>query len=987
MRPTITDLLSVLGASVDGDRFNHCGGSQDTTAKINDDHRFHCWRCGANGDFVDLIESYGLTGAQRDDFLAQNFPHYDPVKDFKPVPLIKKSLTPFVQLAHQYLIADDPRIQEIRQWMYQKWELSLEDIYLFNIGLAVSPMVNHLPVETLQAMETVGIFNHNQFKLNRYLVFPEFERGYVKYFQGRSTDDSHPEKHWKPTGIKPETFGYTSTEKMIRSGQTNKPLIVVEGICDYYTMTKMRYPSLANLSAGSNQSSVIAKIKSLHANLKGTIIEFDSDASSQTGTKAARVLAESLCHRGVDPVVSITHPSFFLNSEDLPPLLHQLPKLDVTELAVQLGRDVAQRLLEQKHQYYLDLNENWEPLNSQQGPRTFLREFIRTAQTTEQYEKAYEYLTKVPELNQASYYRLINSHFKHKEADIKKNLSRTQAKLKSVEAQEFEIVEEEEFNVYKRDSHDYVYDPLTRNMYATKCGFIKVKKKTKDGPIEEDSMLCTVTVKNWVNAQGQYCADLFNSRLSDPMGGEIKPDSYTPVQEIPNGAEYPTWMNPLTEGKRDPFSIAQIKNGLGSALTELSPAEIYIKLYNYFKTRVFFVNPLYPHLCALYSMMTYVYRLFPHVPYIHIQGVKNSGKSTLMACFADTCFKPMMTVGATPASLFQIIHMHSPTLLLDEEDGKNVESRLSEREREIKPILNQGYYSRGMVLRRDTSKTGAGLVISYDIFGPKVFAGTKGFYDTLKSRCIPIQARPASEDEQDLIEYVDPQSVKVENQLLANQLTVWSLVYPLQIKAQFDFLVRNREFKRIAGNRYTDLYAPLIAILRSVGDPYQVEGQLLKFIQSTKVEHQADLADTSDFHILRALNAIYLKWMKAEGQEEALARLGIFHLDEELVKIETSCIKKQIIEYHLNRYHETLDFCSTHQLVKRLQRLSVGERSSLRSKKKVQLLKKHSGVPPRETPNGDLYDTIVIRYKEVITLLQSCKAYGDEEETDEVHED
>jgi hypothetical protein len=137
---------------------------------------------------------------------------------------------------------------------------------------------------------------------------------------------------------------------------------------------------------------------------------------------------------------------------------------------------------------------------------------------------------------------------------------------------------------------------------------------------------------------------------------------------------------------------------------------------------------------ALWTMLTYLYRAWPAVPYLYIGGPTGSGKSRLMEIFSHLCFRPFKTDNVTGASLFRTLHDRGGVVLFDE--AERLKQSTPDQE-DIRGLLLAGYRRGGQASRLepvgDSFKT-----IFFDVYGPKALACIAGLPPALASRCIPI---------------------------------------------------------------------------------------------------------------------------------------------------------------------------------------------------------------------------------------------------------
>jgi hypothetical protein len=971
MLPTIYDILEVLAQPHSGNRFKHCDGTTENASIYEDGEAYYCHKCSSAGNALTLLESWGVEGQDVDNLLGERFPMFNRLDTrHQPDPL-KKALTHFTNLANAMLLtSEDPRIVQIREWMLIKWGLTREDIQRFRIGLSISPMIQWLPQETLDAMNTIGMFDHGTFRLNRYLIFPEYKRGYVDYFQGRNLDpncDKH-HRHFKVSHFAATAFGYYDSKKVIKRSKEVLPLVVVEGICDYYTMAKLGFPCVSVTGAGAKQTQVVAKILDLHKSCSGTIVEFDQDAKpddeekKNSGREQAIVMASLLCDNGIDSIPTFTSAHTFL--EVLPPEIEAMEKLDIGQLGALLTVENLRNLYVGKYRNLLGIDSSGAVMRE---PSSFLRMEIQKAHSPEAMERVYRWVSNQAESMQPQYYGLLTAQFSHKTADIKKYLKKYGAKC----ADDVLVVEDDEFMPYKNPSHDYQPVPAEKAMFCTKSGFYRGKVLVDPDTQEYETLLllCVIVTKQQEISPGEYKVTLHSKEV------------YTAEQAAQLGKSFPTrdmrylantlWWEPSGGvSAKDPFCLKQVGSNFEKALAELNAQELYVDVYNYFRDRVIFSDPRYIHIAVLYVFMSYCFRLFSAVPYLHIKGPKNSGKSQLLKCFGALCFKANVSVADTAATLFRSIDQHCPTLCLDEQEFNKIskdKSDTSDKDQDKYQILNAGYADGLYVSRNEVDPKLKRMEREYyDVYGPKIFGGISNFYGTLESRCITVKTRSAHMEEQERLKVTDKFEDHEEAKSIQNRLMVWSLSQAMQLNINRLTVLGDRNFTRRAGNRNTQLFSPLLTVLRTLGDPMGFEDNFLEYIKQHQSEQSQVTAASFGYELLRVLRKTHTLL-----QDPKLHKLyGVYSWSpsgmKALYKPYINLVKQQLLDvYQGAPEHEV----SLNRIRSSLERDSVARRTSCRSQQVLRQFRDQHR--PTVGANGDYYEAVNIDVSLAEQILKS----------------
>ena len=145
---------------------------------------------------------------------------------------------------------------------------------------------------------------------------------------------------------------------------------------------------------------------------------------------------------------------------------------------------------------------------------------------------------------------------------------------------------------------------------------------------------------------------------------------------------------------------------------------------------------------ALWIIHTHAVEVADHTPRLQIKSpTMRCGKSTLLNVIKPMVAKPLSTENITTASLFRLIEMYQPTLLIDEADSflKRDDGRDNE---EMRGIMNAGHSRYGMVIRtvgEDFEPR------AFKVFGPAAYAWlvkrNMHVAQTLEDRSITIELR------------------------------------------------------------------------------------------------------------------------------------------------------------------------------------------------------------------------------------------------------
>lgn len=254
------------------------------------------------------------------------------------------------------------------------------------------------------------------------------------------------------------------------------------------------------------------------------------------------------------------------------------------------------------------------------------------------------------------------------------------------------------------------------------------------------------------------------------------------------------------------------------------------------------LSPLFEAIAAHYVLLTWLYDVFPELPYLRVKGEPGSGKTRFLLTVGSICNKPIFASGASTVSpLFRMLDLIRGTLVFDEADF-----RFSDERAEITKILNNGILAGFPVLRSE--QTGAGKEFNpraYHVFGPKLLATRNGFEDrALESRFLheELGARPLRRDVPiRLPEEHGAQALELRNKLLLFRLRCRSTAPPPTIDVG------------AVAPRIAQMFGPLLSLI----DDKVLRRDVLKLAREYDGQMAADRSQELDARLLGTVLALW----------------------------------------------------------------------------------------------------------------------------------
>ncbi|MBI2589629.1 DUF3631 domain-containing protein [Candidatus Berkelbacteria bacterium] len=269
---------------------------------------------------------------------------------------------------------------------------------------------------------------------------------------------------------------------------------------------------------------------------------------------------------------------------------------------------------------------------------------------------------------------------------------------------------------------------------------------------------------------------------------------------------------------------------------------------------------------SLWTLGTYFYRLFPAYPYLHVTGLKESGKSKTVQIAVLLSFNgEHVTSSSSSASIVRLVDANGAMLGVDE--AENLWNGKDQNSKDIQDVLRSGYKVGIWVTKCEADPTtGNHRVIRLDPYSPKILSGIAGLEDALSSRCIEIvmqkttnkslansEVDPSSNDWSDLRAIIYPAAL---------------MSFPLIHTAMQEFDLQELY------SREAELWRPLLVVARVVDPSLKLFGEILSFALERQAKRKESETDTDAPRILSCIQDLIgsfpEKWLATEELFDAL---------------------------------------------------------------------------------------------------------------------
>ena len=238
--------------------------------------------------------------------------------------------------------------------------------------------------------------------------------------------------------------------------------------------------------------------------------------------------------------------------------------------------------------------------------------------------------------------------------------------------------------------------------------------------------------------------------------------------------------------------------------------ELLVDLINFFTRFAVFRDSRIALLLAVWTLGTYVYRVFRVFPYLALRSPdKRCGKSRVLDLLSLLAFNasPRVT-NPTEAQIFRAPSRNGGTLLLDEIEALGKADK--DNYAGLLAVLNSGFERGGIVTRLRKSSDGGFPEETFETYCPRAIAGIHRTPETLEDRSaiIGMQRKLVREK----TERFSPSRLEEEAQALRDRCYLWALTHAVDLAAVYEHADQFFPALDSLDDRARDLWEPLTSI-------------------------------------------------------------------------------------------------------------------------------------------------------------------------------
>ncbi len=263
-----------------------------------------------------------------------------------------------------------------------------------------------------------------------------------------------------------------------------------------------------------------------------------------------------------------------------------------------------------------------------------------------------------------------------------------------------------------------------------------------------------------------------------------------------------------------------------NASDQLTPKRTFTLIRELLDEHIYFEHSSTSGMLAIWIMAGYVYRLFSQFGYLHFNGGKGSGKTTVLDIIAQCGFNGRLESQTTRAKVIEMVHNLGPTLCLDEFESSSLGTGDA-----YSQMLKSGYSYQGTY----SKKTGAGKASRLSVYCPKALASIDPIGDeALESRTIPVPTTLMPNNVEKSVWNPDSVGLKRKIQLIKRGGYVLGLYHHDAIQRAYHSIPVKVKLPsgNIIENRRRQILSPLMAVAQLIdinGSP-KIEEELLQAV-------------------------------------------------------------------------------------------------------------------------------------------------------------
>jgi len=272
--------------------------------------------------------------------------------------------------------------------------------------------------------------------------------------------------------------------------------------------------------------------------------------------------------------------------------------------------------------------------------------------------------------------------------------------------------------------------------------------------------------------------------------------------------------------------------------------------------RLFWMDPQASSVLALWDAGTYVHDAFQAYPYLWLNGLKGTAKTSILEYLERTAYHAQMSSMMTTSALFRSVDDTHATILCDE--GENLLAPGAQKDQESQKrvsLFNAGYKAGASVTLSESKGDGFKLH-TFSAYSPKAIASINPIQDTLQSRSLILVMLKAMESKYSTQQVDESRCRKIREELYFLRFQEGVRLRSDAMDPDFGVSL-SKQYK--LKNREWEIFKPILCLAKLLTPQWLDD--VKSFIEDQKIIHSIDNRMSTDAQIL-----ILLRQRAIEGE-------------------------------------------------------------------------------------------------------------------------
>lgn len=311
--------------------------------------------------------------------------------------------------------------------------------------------------------------------------------------------------------------------------------------------------------------------------------------------------------------------------------------------------------------------------------------------------------------------------------------------------------------------------------------------------------------------------------------------------------EYKIKFNDIPPELELRWSLPSIKKYLSGNIEEIKGQELFEEIKGLYEKYMYFQNPMWYSVHALWDIGTYFFILFRAYPLMELRGIRGSAKTKVMTISNALTFNgcPEIMINPSESSLFRETHTKRITKYIDEAEDlfQVVKGKVITDDRVT--FINQSYFWKGAVPRQE--KLGNKFITKYySAYSPTMIGSINGLRGATENRAIVhITTKNPYKDKRGDLEPDTEDTIfeELKDKLYLYALQNWKEIEKIYMEFQNNTQMKSRDFQ---------IWKPLLCIAQHLNDELFTK-IITEAEKLTKVKEEPISENSKEYLLLKCM--------------------------------------------------------------------------------------------------------------------------------------